>query len=64
MDGDCAVRCFLVQLGKVITVWNPPVQEKVRNKLKELGLVQETEEEQIIYLRKIFLNTVLKEESY
>ena len=40
MDGDCAFRCFLVQLSKVITRLDPCVQEKVRNKLKELGLVK------------------------
>ena len=61
MDGDCAFRCFLVQLRTVMTILEPSAQEKVSNHFQTIGLNQETEEEQIIHLRKIFEDTVLKE---
>ena len=64
MDGDCAFRCFVVQLRTVMTILEPSAQEEVNNHLQTIGLTQETEEEQIIHLRKIFVDTVLKEEKY
>ena len=47
-----------------MTISEPSAQEKVSNHFQTIGLTQETEEEQIIHLGKISVDTVLKEEKY
>ena len=58
-DGDCAFRSFLLQLKKVMTTLNPKKRARLDEKLKNIGLFKETEEEDILHLRSVFVNTVL-----
>ena len=63
-DGDCAFRAFLVQLRKTITALDLSHQSCLNEKLKSIGLTQETEDDQIMHLRAVFVDLVKKNKTY
>ena len=63
-DGDCAFRAFLVQLRKTITALDLSHQSCLKEKLESIGLTQETEDDQIMHLRAVFVDVVKKNKTY